>query len=210
VTGTLVLLRHGETEWSRAGRHTGRTDIPLTPDGEARAAAAAPLLRGLVVGLVLCSPLVRARQTARLAGLEPDEFDADLLEWDYGAWEGRTTSDIRVELGDPTWVIWDHPVPRGVTDGEQPADVAARSARAIARAEPVLAEGHDVVFVAHGHLLRILTATWLGLAPDAGRLFALSAGAVSHLGHEHEQRVIAAWNLEPAPPAPPARPAPPA
>jgi probable phosphoglycerate mutase len=115
--------------------------------------------------------------------------------WDYGAWEGRRTADIRDELDDPTWVIWDHRVPQGVTDGEQPADVAALASRVIARAEPVLASGRAVVLVAHGHLLRILTATWLGLPPDAGRLFALDAGAVSRLGHEHEQRVITAWNL---------------
>ncbi len=197
MAGMLALLRHGETEWSRAGRHTGRTDIPLTPEGETRAAAAASLFAGRDVGLVLCSPLTRARQTARLAGLDPHDFDTDLLEWDYGAWEGRTTPDIRAELDDPRWVIWDHPVPQGVTDGEQPADVAARAARAIARAEPMLSAGHDVVLVAHGHLLRILTATWLGLPAHAGRLFSLSAGAVSHLGHEHDQRVIAAWNLEP-------------
>ena len=193
--GELILLRHGETQWSRTGRHTGRTDIPLTAAGEARASAAEILLRDVDAGLVLCSPLVRARQTARLAGLEPDDYDDDLLEWDYGAWEGRRTADIRDELDDPTWVIWDHPVPQGVTDGEQPADVAARAARVIARAEPVLASGRAVVLVAHGHLLRILTATWLGLPPDAGRLFALDAGAVSRLGHEHEQRVITAWNL---------------
>lgn len=193
--GELILLRHGETQWSRTGRHTGRTDIPLTAAGEARASAAEILLRDVDAGLVLCSPLVRARQTARLAGLEPDDYDDDLLEWDYGAWEGRRTADIRDELDDPTWVIWDHPVPQGVTDGEQPADVAARAARVIARAEPVLASGRAVVLVAHGHLLRILTATWLGLAPEAGRLFALDAGAVSRLGHEHEQRVITAWNL---------------
>ena len=193
--GELILLRHGETQWSRIGRHTGRTDIPLTAAGEARASAAEILLRDVDAGLVLCSPLVRARQTARLAGLEPDDYDDDLLEWDYGAWEGRRTADIRDELDDPTWVIWDHPVPQGVTDGEQPADVAARAARVIARAEPVLASGRAVVLVAHGHLLRILTATWLGLPPDAGRLFALDAGAVSRLGHEHEQRVITAWNL---------------
>ena len=193
--GELILLRHGETEWSRTGRHTGRTDIPLTAAGEARASAAETLLRHVDAGLVLCSPLVRARQTARLAGLEPDAFDDDLLEWDYGAWEGRRTADIRDELGDPTWVIWDHPVPQGVTDGEQPVDVAVRASRVIARAEPVLASGRAVVLVAHGHLLRILTATWLGLPADAGRLFALDAGAVSRLGHEHEQRVITAWNL---------------
>ena len=195
--GSLALLRHGETAWSREGRHTGRTDIPLTPDGERRASAARGLLAGHVASVVLCSPLVRARQTARLAGLTPDAFDEDLLEWDYGAWEGRRTIDIREELGDPAWVVWDHPVPQGVTDGEQPADVAVRAARVIARAEPVLAAGGDVVLVAHGHLLRILTATWLGLAPAAGRLFALDAGAVSLLGHEHDQRVVTAWNLTP-------------
>lgn len=195
----LVLLRHGETEWSRTGRHTGRTDIPLTEAGRERATAAGRLLRqrfgSRPPGLVLCSPLSRARDTAALAGLRPDAYVDDLLEWDYGAWEGRTTADIRAELGDPTWVIWDHPVPPGATPGEQPDDVAGRARRVIERCAPVLTGGSDVVLVAHGHLLRILTATWLGLPAVDGRLFALDAGAVSLLGHEHETPVIAAWNL---------------
>ena len=190
----LWLIRHGETEWSRAGRHTGRTDIPLTEQGRMNASAVAPQVAQLDPGLVLCSPLMRAQETARLAGLVADETTADLLEWDYGAWEGRTTAEIRAELDDPTWVIWDHPVPPGQTPGEQPADVGRRVDRVIARCEPVLANGRDCVLVAHGHVLRMLTARWLGLPPVDGRLFALDPARLSSLGFEHEQRVITSWN----------------
>lgn len=190
---TIVLIRHGETQWSRSGQHTGLTDIPLTEAGEHRASCLAPRLTGRVFGLELCSPLSRARRTAELAGLTPD-IDVDLLEWDYGAWEGRTTAEIRAELHDPTWVIWDHRVPPGVTPGEQPHEVALRAQRVIDRCLPVLEGGEEVALIAHGHFLRILTATWLGLAPDAGRLFALEAGSLSSLGFERTQRVITGWN----------------
>jgi probable phosphoglycerate mutase len=144
--------------------------------------------------LVLCSPLERARRTAELAGLEPDELTADLLEWDYGAWEGRTTAEIRAEVGDPHWLIWDHPVPAGPTPGEQLDDVAARVGQVLARCAPVLDSGADCVLVAHGHVLRILTARWLGLPPIDGRLFALDAGRLSALGFEHQTRTITLWN----------------
>lgn len=190
----IWLIRHGETEWSRSGRHTGRTDIPLTPDGEQVAASLAPSLASLDPGLVLCSPLSRARRTAELAGLRPDATTPDLLEWDYGAWEGRTTAEIRTELADPAWLVWDHPIPPGETPGEQLADVRVRTRRVLDRCEPVLAEGRDCVLVAHGHVLRILTATWLDLPPIDGRLFALDAGRLSALGHEHETPVIVLWN----------------
>ena len=190
----IWLIRHGETEWSRAGRHTGRTDIPLTPQGEANAAALREDIARLSPGLVLCSPLGRARDTAQGAGLVPDRYVDDLLEWDYGAWEGRTTTQIRSELGDPTWVIWDHPIPPGETPGEQPADVRRRVSRVIDECAPVIDGGQDCVLVAHGHVLRILTATWLGLPPVGGRLFALDPACLSSLGHEHEQRVIRSWN----------------
>lgn len=193
----IWLIRHGETEWSRSGRHTGRTDIPLTPDGERVAAALAPSLASLDPGLVLCSPLSRARRTAELAGLHPDATTPDLLEWDYGAWEGRTTAEIRAELADPAWLVWDHPIPPGETPGEQLADVGVRTRRVLDRCDTVLAEGRDCVLVAHGHVLRILTATWLGLPPIDGRLFALDAGRLSALGHEHETPVIALWNSAP-------------
>lgn len=198
MTGRIWLLRHGETEWSRSGRHTGRTDVPLTPVGESAAAEVRTAMASLPVGLVLCSPLQRARATARLAGLQPDAVDDDLLEWDYGAWEGRTTTEIRVESGDPAWVVWDHSVPPGAqTPGEQLPDVGRRVARVIDRCRPVVADGRDCVLVAHGHVLRILTATWLGLPPVAGRLFALDPARLSALGFEHEQQVIAQWNCPP-------------
>jgi probable phosphoglycerate mutase len=121
-------------------------------------------------------------------------FTPDLLEWDYGAWEGRTTADIRIELGDPGWVVWDHPVPPGQSPGEQLDDVALRVARVLGQCRPVLEGGRDCVLVGHAHVLRILTATWLGLPPIDGRLFALDPARLSALGHEHEQPVISCWN----------------
>ena len=190
---TIVLIRHGETPWSKSGQHTGLTDIPLTDNGRERASALAPRLSSRSFGLVLTSPLSRAQETAHLAGLDPQD-DPDLLEWDYGAWEGRTTADIRAELQDPTWVVWDHRVPAGSTPGEQPEEVAVRAQRVIRRCQPFLASGESVALVAHGHFLRILTATWLGLPATAGRLFALEAGALSGLGFERDQHVITSWN----------------
>lgn len=192
--GTLWLLRHGNTDWSTSGQHTGRTDIPLNAAGEVVARGRSGDLAGKAFALVLCSPLGRARQTAELAGVTPDGFDADLLEWDYGAWEGRTTADIRAELGDPTWTIWGEPIPPGDTPGEQARDVAVRCQRIIVRCMPHLLDGNDCLLVAHGHLLRILTATWLGLPAEDGRLWTLGAGSMAVLGWERTQPVIAAWN----------------
>lgn len=189
--GELILLRHGETQWSRTGRHTGRTDIPLTAAGEARASAAEILLRDVDAGLVLCSPLVRARQTARLAGLEPDDYDDDLLEWDYGSYEGRTTAEIRETLGDPGWDVWD--TTSGL--GETVDAVGERTARVLARCAPVVAAGGTAVLVAHAHVLRILTAVHLGLPAERGRSFALGPAGVGVLAHERETPVIAGWNL---------------
>jgi probable phosphoglycerate mutase len=194
MAARIWLVRHGETQWSRDGRHTGRTDIPLTEGGAAAAARLAPAVSRIDPGLVLCSPLTRARDTARLAGLSPDGVTDDLLEWDYGAWEGRTTPGIRTDLHDPQWLIWDHPVPPGDSPGEQLDDVARRVERVIGRCTPVLHEERDCVLVAHGHVLRILTARWLGLPPIDGRLFALDAGRLSALGFEHRTPVIALWN----------------
>ena len=124
----------------------------------------------------------------------PDDYIDDLHEWDYGAWEGLTTAQIRTQLDDPTWLIWDHPIPPGSTPGEQLDDVAVRVDRVIARCLPVLETGNDAILVAHGHVLRILTARWLGLPPIAGRLFALDPARLSALGFEHEQQVISVWN----------------
>ena len=129
-TGRLVLVRHGETEWSRDGRHTGRTDVPLTADGERDARLLAPRLAGFDLALVLCSPLARARRTAELAGLDPAPDD-DLVEWDYGGYEGRTTSEIRECLGDPGWTVFDDGVVPGDTPGETVEEVAARASRVL-------------------------------------------------------------------------------
>jgi broad specificity phosphatase PhoE len=194
VTARIWLVRHGETEWSSAGRHTGSTDVPLTATGERQADAVRAELADVDAGLVLCSPLVRARETAQRAGLVPDAIDENLREWDYGSWEGRTTAEIRRTLRDPRWVVWDHPVPPGATPGEQLEDVARRVEAVLARCAPIVDQGRDCILVAHGHVLRILTARWLGLPPIDGRLFALDPARVSALGFEHEQHVIASWN----------------
>lgn len=188
------MLRHGETEWSRSGQHTGRTDIPLTEAGRHAATRLKPHLAGHAFGWVACSPLGRARETAQLAGLVPDDYLDDLLEWDYGCFEGRTTTEIREELHDREWVIWDATITAGKTPGEQPEQVAARCARVLARCQPFLDGNEDVALVAHGHVLRILTATWLSLPARAGRLFALETGTVSYLSFERTQHVIDLWN----------------
>ncbi len=198
MSARIWLIRHGETEWSLAGRHTGRTDLPLTAAGEDQARTAGSGLSHVTPGLVLCSPLSRARRTAELAGLTPDAFDDDLMEWDYGAWEGLTTSEIRDLRGDPGWRVWDEPIPPGTTPGSTPGeqldDVQSRAHRVIERCTPVLDSDRDCILVAHGHLLRILTATWLDLPPGAARLFALEPASRSSLGFEREQRVITSWN----------------
>ncbi len=198
MNGHIWLIRHGETQWSRSGRHTGRTDIPLTPSGEQAAVEAGNRLRAILgdktPALVLCSPLQRAQRTAELAGLPVTDATKDLLEWDYGAWEGLTTPEIRARLGDADWTIWSNPIQRGETPGEQTSDVAARTRRVIERCLPLVTVDADVVLVAHGHVLRILTATWLGLDAKAGRLFALDPARLSALGFEHEQHVIRQWN----------------
>ena len=192
--GDLILLRHGETEWSRAGRHTGRTDIPLTPAGEAAAASLAPALAGRDIAAVFTSPAQRAVRTAELAGLDGAKPDPDLQEWDYGGYEGITTAQIRA--GRPGWYLWrDGVVPGdGQHPGEAVAEVGARADAVLARARPLLSEG-DVVLVSHAHLLRVLTARWLGLDPAGGRLFRLDTGTLSTLGSEHDYPVILTWNV---------------
>jgi len=184
----LWLVRHGETEWSLSGAHTGRTDIPLTAAGREKAAAVGRYLAGRKFAGVLVSPLVRARETCRLAGYENAQIDADLSEWDYGDYEGRTTSQIQAER--PGWTLWSD----GVPNGETAAQVAARADSVIARALAIEGE-NDVILFAHGHILRVLAARWLGLPPQDGRLFALGTAAVSTLGYERETRVITRWNL---------------
>jgi len=183
---TLWLLRHGETPWTILGRHTGRTDLALTPRGEQQAAALGSRLRRCRFDLVLTSPLLRAKETARLAGYgERAIAEPDLREWDYGGYEGKTTAEIRVEQ--PSWTIWE----AGAPGSEAPSDVGRRADRVIARA---LAVEGDVALFAHGHLLRVLAARWLGLPPSAGGLLALDTASVSVLGLERERRVIRHWN----------------
>jgi broad specificity phosphatase PhoE len=182
----VVLVRHGETEWSRAGKHTGRTDVPLTDEGREQATALGAALRDRGFALVLTSPLSRAAETCRLAGLgDVAQERADLREWDYGAFEGRTTAEIREER--PGWTLWRD----GVPGGETAADVGARADRVIAELRD--AEGDAVVF-AHGHLLRVLAARWLRLEPAHGRLFALDTATLSVLGYERETPVVRLWN----------------
>jgi broad specificity phosphatase PhoE len=194
--GDLIVLRHGETEWSLAGRHTGRTDVPLTPRGEAAAAALAPMLARRRIAAVFSSPARRAARTAELAGLTDAKTDPDLWEWDYGGYEGLTTPQIREQR--PGWYLWrDGIIPGDAAHpGETVQQVGARVDRVLARVEPLLADG-DVVLVAHGHVLRVLTARYLQLEPADGRLFRLDTGTVSTLGGEHDEPVIESWNVPP-------------
>lgn len=185
VTGPeLWVVRHGETEWSRDGRHTSVTDLPLTEAGEAAAAALAPRLRDVDADLVLTSPRLRARRTAELAGHGEAEVDEDLAEWAYGDYEGVTTPEIRESV--PGWTVWTHPTP----GGETPGQVAARLDRVVARARR---HRRTLVF-AHGHSLRVLTARWLGQPAEEGRFFRLDTATVSVLGFERETPVLLRWN----------------
>jgi broad specificity phosphatase PhoE len=209
--GDLILLRHGQTEWSAAERHTGRTDIPLTAKGEADAEALAPLVARLAadspVAAVFTSPARRATATAELAGLgapgapgaaggPAPKQDPDLWEWDYGGYEGITTAEIQRQR--PGWSLWRDGIVPGDAGhpGETVESVGERVDRVLKRAAPLLSDG-DVVLVAHGHVLRVLTARWLGLHPAEGRLFRLDTGTISSLGTEHDQAVIQSWNVPP-------------
>jgi broad specificity phosphatase PhoE len=181
----VVLVRHGETEWSRSGRHTGRTDVPLTDAGRRAAAALARRLAGREFALVLTSPLARAWDTAREAGFgERAEPRDDLMEWDYGEYEGRTTSEIRAER--PQWSLWRD----GCPGGEATADVAARADRVVAELRAL--DGDALVF-AHGHLLRVLTARWLELPPEEGARFRLATAGTGELGWERQVTALVAW-----------------
>jgi broad specificity phosphatase PhoE len=182
----IVLARHGETEWSRDLKHTGRTDIPLTDRGRAEAEQLGRALAGRSFARVQSSPLQRAVETCRLAGLgDQVELTDDLLEWDYGEYEGITTAEIRRER--PDWKLWRD----GCPGGETAADVGKRVDRVIAQLRGL--EG-DAVLFAHGHVLRVLTARWLRLGPECGALFKLDTGTLSVLGFERETPVITRWN----------------
>jgi probable phosphoglycerate mutase len=188
------LFRHGQTEWSRDGRHTGRTDIPLTEEGEEEARRLAPVVAGLALDLVLCSPRQRAQETARLSGLAaaaPFETTDDLAEWDYGDFEGRTTPDIRTDA--PGWSIWDGPWP----GGETAADVTARADRLLASIPGRLGGRTDarVALVGHGHFSRVLGARWVGEPVTSGRWLALDTATWSQLGDDRGQAVISHWNV---------------
>jgi broad specificity phosphatase PhoE len=189
MSPTVTLVRHGETEWSAAGKHTGRTDIPLTPEGERKAARVGQRLAGRTFDRVFTSPLQRAARTCALAGFgDRAVVDPDLLEWDYGAYEGRTSRDIQAER--PGWLIFRD----GCPNGEQAADVGARVDRVIARLRAV--EDRAIVF-SSAHVLRVVAARWVGFPPSEGRLFALDTASVSVLGYEHDsmaEPVVTLWN----------------
>lgn len=183
----IWLVRHGETDWTKSGRHTGRSDIPLTEVGRRQAESLASRLAGHPFALVLTSPRSRAAQTAHLAGFPDAIREPDLGEWDYGEFEGRTTPDIRTEI--PDWSIWTGPW----RNGESVEDVGRRADRVIERCLDPAVEG-DCLLFAHGHLLRVLAARWIGLPADAGRLFALGTATIGILGWERSTRVIETWN----------------
>lgn len=190
MTKEIWLIRHGETEWSLSGAHTGRTDIPLTARGEQSARCLRPALHEHTFAAVFTSPLQRALETCKLAGFEDEAvIDPNLMEWWYGDYEGRSSAEIQETR--PGWSIWKD----GVVNGETIGEVAARAQAVIARA---LSVDGDVLLFAHGHLLRILTACWLELAPQTGRHFALETGRICRLGFEKQHRVILGWNVEAA------------
>ena len=185
----VVLVRHGETAWSRSGRHTGNTDIPLTPAGEAAAARLEPLLAGVNFAQVLSSPLQRARRTAELAGFTGRlSVNADLLEWNYGAYEGLTSAEIQAQA--PGWLVFTD----GCPDGESPGQVAERVDRLLAK---VRADQGPALLFAHGHLLRVLVARWLELPPSEGRRFLLDTATLNVLSHYKGVSALGCWNASP-------------
>ncbi|CAL9660759.1 histidine phosphatase family protein [Streptomyces sp. enrichment culture] len=195
--GDLLLVRHGETPWTVSRRHTSFTDVPLTARGEEQARDVAPLLARHPIAAAFVSPLSRALRTAELAGLVGAEILPELHEWDYGGYEGITTAEIHRTR--PDWSLWTDGTPSvpGGPAGESPDAVGFRADRVLARLEPLLMDpdAGDVVLVAHGHFLRVLTARRLGLPPTAGSLFVLDTGAVSRLGTEHGHPALTAWNM---------------
>ena len=185
----IVLVRHGETEWSLSGQHTSRTDLPLTERGRERARALGPLLGGWDFSLVLTSPLQRARETCQLAGFgDRAEVLDDLREWDYGEYEGLTTPQIREQR--PDWSLWRD----GCPGGEQPSEIGGRADRVLER---MRGDGGDVLAFAHGHIFRVLAARWIQLPASGGARLALKAGAISALGYERDTEVISLWNDAP-------------
>lgn len=185
----IYLIRHGETEWSRSGQHTGRTDIPLTAEGRKQAEELGRSLNGKKLA-VWTSPLGRARETCALAGYgDQAKVDNDLREWDYGIYEGRTTEEIQSKM--PDWSIWLSPI----VDGESLDQLAARARQLLDRVTEATQE--DIALFAHGHILRVLASQWIGMPPIAGRYLALDTASISILGYERKTRVIRQWNFTP-------------
>jgi broad specificity phosphatase PhoE len=200
--GELILIRHGETEWSRSMKHTSWTDLPLTEHGEEQAGALVALLAGRRIRLTLCSPMARARRTARLAGLGDPLTDDDLHEWDYGGYEGVPTEEIHRDR--PGWDLWEHGVAPGSPDhpGESPQQVGERADRVLKLADSALRDaerdgGGDVALVAHGHFLRVLAARRLGLPASGGAMLHLDTAGIGFLGNEHGHPAITGWNIVP-------------
>jgi probable phosphoglycerate mutase len=189
--GEIVLVRHGQTEWSATGRHTSYTDLELTPTGERQARELGAALTGRTIAAVVSSPRTRAMHTAVLAGLQVSTVDDELAEWDYGEYEGRTTAEIVAER--PDWNLWVD----GCPGGESPAQVGTRLDRVLARVRARLTDG-DVVLVGHGHALRVAGARWIGLPPAGGGLLRLDTATLSRLGFEHAREVVLSWNAPPA------------
>ncbi|RFA14592.1 hypothetical protein B7R21_06005 [Subtercola boreus] len=195
--GQILLVRHGETAWSLTGQHTGVTDIPLTANGEEQARAVGRALAGRRFSQVLTSPRLRARTTADLIGFgDQAVVEPHLAEWDYGAYEGLTSLEIKAERGH--WNLWTDGVPAGATPGENNAEVQSRALRVLGRVRADVLAGNDVLLVAHGHILRALAAAWVELPPTGGQVFALGTSTMSALGYEHDVPVILLWNA-PAP-----------
>lgn len=197
--GRIVLIRHGETPWSRLGKHTSYTDLDLTERGEQQARDQGSMLRGHGFGLVLCSPRLRSRHTSALAGYRHPVIDDDLVEWDYGAYEGITSEEIVASRGGRPWDLWTDGVPAGATPGESAEQVGARAQRVIERVVPLLQGAQDVLLVSHGHFLRMLAVTWAGLPVASGAVLRLTTGSVCELGYEHEKQAILRWNCPPDP-----------
>jgi broad specificity phosphatase PhoE len=193
--GELVIIRHGQTEWSATGRHTSYTEMDLTPEGVAQAKLIAAALAGWRFATVLTSPRLRARRTAELAGLTPFTIDDGLTEWNYGQYEGATTTEIRA--ANPGWSLWRD----GCPAGESPTGITVRTDALLERLGPLLAGG-DVALVGHGHTFRVIAARWLGQPVAAGAGYALDTASISVLGHEREQRVMRHWNLPSGAPVP--------
>ncbi|MCX4978760.1 histidine phosphatase family protein [Streptomyces sp. NBC_00620] len=196
--GDLLLVRHGETEWSMSGRHTGSTDVPLTENGREQARRLAPLIARHHIAAAFVSPMRRARETAQLAGIGGARVDADLSEWDYGGYEGITT--VEIHRSRPDWFLFTDGVTAGPPEhpGESPEEVGARAERMLAKIDAALAdEEGSVVVVSHGHFLRVLTARRLGLPAGDGALFQLGTGTMSRLSTEHRRHVVAGWNVRP-------------